>query len=60
MAIAFATLELDAEVDERHCLACSRPVDDGVGSLRCLDCREDNIALDPRLVAQWQATGAHF
>lgn len=27
-------------------------------SLRCADCRDGDVPLDPRLVAQWQAGGA--
>jgi hypothetical protein len=41
------------------CLACGGVTEAGlsfVGSLRCLDCRQVDAALSPRLVQQWQAT----
>jgi hypothetical protein len=57
-----AEQEEDASVAP-HCLACGAPLQSGLvygGSLRCLECRESNVPLDPLLVAAWQANGAAF
>jgi len=46
-----------------RCLACGKPLETPlsvVGSLRCLDCRDEQAALDPDLVALWQKRGAHI
>jgi len=45
-----------------HCLACGKPLGASlsmVGSLRCLDCRDEQAALNAELVALWQSRGAH-
>jgi hypothetical protein len=45
------------------CLACGKPLEpvlDSLGSLRCLDCREQNRELDPMHVAHWHASGARI
>ena len=46
-----------------RCLACGKRLEtplSGVGSLRCLDCRDRNAPLDPELVTLWQKRGSHF
>ena len=45
----------------RVCLACGEPLEptlDFLGSLRCLECREENAQLDPVYVAAWYASEA--
>jgi hypothetical protein len=45
------------------CLACGTPLQKPLtylGSLRCMDCRSVDRQLDPRLVQEWQAGGAHL
>jgi hypothetical protein len=45
----------------RVCLACGKPLEPSLeflGSLRCLDCREENSVLDPAYVADWSAAEA--
>jgi len=56
------TPEGDRPKQPTRCLACNEPVEQPLallGSLRYLDCREDNAPLDPTLVAEWQAEGAN-
>jgi hypothetical protein len=46
-----------------RCLACGQPLDMPLslaGSLRCADCRDDNVPLDPKLAGDWQQEGAQF
>ena len=45
------------------CLACGTPLDEPftrLGSLRCIECRSLDRCLDPELVGEWQANGAHL
>jgi hypothetical protein len=46
-----------------HCLACGKSLEaplSAVGSLRCMDCRDEQAALSPELVALWQKRGSHI
>ena len=46
----------------RRCLACGKPLESTLGflgSLRCLDCREESAQLDPVYVAAWYASEGH-
>ena len=45
------------------CLACGILLQEPLaylGSLRCMDCRAAAATLDPQLVEEWQAGGAHL
>jgi hypothetical protein len=47
----------------RVCLACGAPLRqtlERLGSLRCLDCREQERPLDTALVRRWSSGGAHI
>jgi hypothetical protein len=53
----------DSDKELVQCLACGRPLEAPLsvaGSLRCLDCREANAVLDPRLVERWHQGGAQI
>jgi hypothetical protein len=53
--------EKDSNAHEHACLSCGarlRETLDRLGSLRCLDCREEDKPLDPELVLAWQTRGA--
>jgi hypothetical protein len=46
-----------------RCLACGKPVEVALslaGSLRCMECRDVNAALDARLVEHSKDEGARF
>jgi hypothetical protein len=46
-----------------RCLACGQLLEMPLslaGSLRCADCRDDNVPLDPKLADDWQQDGAQF
>ena len=49
--------------DPWRCLACGRPLElplSRAGSLRCGNCRDENVPLDPKLVSDWHQEGARF
>jgi hypothetical protein len=54
MASWDAGVDAGRKLGALRCLACGRGLDEPlavVGSLRCLDCRAANAALNPRFVA---------